>query len=133
MSLRCSATGWRWASVQCDRRRHPLLREFGFALLRRCVRKAETRCEVCRIVMKEILPVVAKPDGECEVRLPSKIVLHRGAEHLLEKRNVRLALLQHKGRRLPFLERCKTLESVGPGTIRIVIKAATADIRRFNT
>ena len=91
--------------------------------------EAEARCEIVRVVMKEALPIVAKADGDGELRIDANRVFDETGDDLFEKNEMAVTLLNDDSGWRIRLKVGEAGEGVRAELIREVVSAAAADVR----
>ena len=84
------------------------------------------------VIVKEVLPVVAQPRRDGEIRAQPVIVLNEAARHHLDKHDVAEPLLLDERVWTLKLEILQARKIVSPAHVGVVIHAAPADIRHVD-
>ena len=91
--------------------------------------EAEARCEIVRVVMKEVLPIVAKADGDGELRIDAHRVFDEAGDDLFEKNEMAVTLLNDDSGWRIRLKVGKAGEGVRAELVREIVSAPAADVR----
>ena len=105
----------------------------GLAPGRGSVRETETRGEIVGIVVKIILPVVAKTDGNGKFAIHPDGIFDKAGECFFQENQVPVALLNGDSRRGVGLKGHEAGECVSAELIGEIVCAAAADVRNVNT
>jgi len=94
--------------------------------------EAEAWGEIVRVVMEEVLPIVAKADGDGELRINANRVFDKARDNLFEKNEMAVALLNDGCGWRVGLTVGEAGEGVRAELVREIVSATAADVRNVH-